>query len=342
MVGAHPVLLEPRRRVRAEAERLADGLGERLAGVGLEPEPRAGGAVPRHDGVAQPADGVDHRHGAVAHRVQLPQPARLLLRRHPEHVAGAVEPVRERLVEGERQREPAGRGGRGHAPQRALVLGVAGAQHRHRGVGLGEHARHAVGEHRRALLGRQAAHVDEQRAIRVEAELGAHGALGGGLAAEVVGRERVREVRVRGRVPHPRVDAVDDAAQAPRRPPEGVVEPVRRLRPGGELGGVARADGRDAAGPLDARLEAVDAAEVVQRGAVRHGHADGVPARPRHLAVVVGAVDGEHGRELAEGRVGGVGGEQRRDEARVVVVEVQQVRRPDERAIGAAVERRVD
>eukprot|EP00982_Pelagococcus_subviridis_P005166 29502-Pelagococcus_subviridis.AAC.2 len=151
--------------------------------------------------VSQPARASHHRHGAVPHRDQLREPARLEHGRHEDHVGGGVDEVRQRLVERE---DEAG------LPRVLLVelvrevvevvlhVAVRGGPQQDELPALLERALRRVLDQVHALLLREA---------RDDADDGRPG-------LREVHREPLRELRLRrlfSRFPHLDVDAVADA-----------------------------------------------------------------------------------------------------------------------------------
>src|SRR5205085_8855036 len=103
VVNAHPVQLNPspRRALRVPVERLARLVNQRLRRIWPELEARALArrGVELLDRVVESACGAHQGDCAVAHRVHLIQPARLVERWHQEDVRARLDLVRERLVE---------------------------------------------------------------------------------------------------------------------------------------------------------------------------------------------------------------------------------------------------
>ena len=94
-----PASRASRRRSANAVERALDGAAQRGGRRVLEDKAGACAQSAASHGVVQPARAPHKRHRAVAQRDQLPQPARLVPRRHQEAVAAAVDALPERRVE---------------------------------------------------------------------------------------------------------------------------------------------------------------------------------------------------------------------------------------------------
>src|SRR4029079_13609392 len=98
----------PAARVAERRDRPLDGIDERFSLVlpELEPRPPVGELVGVDHRVFQPAGGADDRDVGVTQAVHLLEPARLVPRRHQEHVRPAFDEMRQALVEADARRRP--------------------------------------------------------------------------------------------------------------------------------------------------------------------------------------------------------------------------------------------
>src|SRR5260370_41258761 len=98
----HAVALQPLpgSLVTIELQRLVNGAKQGFPGIFLKLKSRAFfcSRVPRVDGVIETASGAHNRHRAIFQAVDLTQAARLIARRHEEHVGASSDLVAESIV----------------------------------------------------------------------------------------------------------------------------------------------------------------------------------------------------------------------------------------------------
>ncbi len=215
--------------------------------------------------IVQAAGEADDGDGAIAQAVELAQAARLKEGGHQEEIAAGFDAVGEGGIETDLDGALAGKA-LGQKAVAALEFAPAAAEQNELHVG-GEHLLQGAQLNVHALLLGQASHRAE------EGDLGADGQAQfllqlhfvGGFALQIAGAVTVEEVRIALRFPLVIIHAVENSHQGVLPPAQYAVQAAAVLL-GGDFPGVAGADGGDAVGVSDARLETIHAAVEFHAG----------------------------------------------------------------------------